>query len=129
MDAMQVRIQAVKGLSSKSLTALLFAIMALPMAISVTFMGFYWSLYADAVKVNEEESIPGYDNPFNVCGLVSFNAQRGVVEIADTRWTVVYMLNAIVYTVLSFCMLCVALSGMAPLFILAFPGTCGTWCA
>ena len=129
MDALQIRIQAIRGLNSKSLTALLCALMALPLGISATFMGFYWSLYSDAAKVNEEESIPGYDNPFDVCGLVSFNAQGGVVEIADTKWTLVFMLNAVVYTVLSSCMLFIALSGMAPLFLLAFPGICCTWSA
>ena len=99
-------------LSSRSV-AILEALMMwfccmVPMAISCTFMGLYWSLWVDAQEFNEEFRTDEVSNPFDTCGLI--NDDLGATMDGDTEWTTAFLLNAIVYTSSSFFTLMLALS-------------------
>ena len=70
-------------------------------AIAATFLGFYASMWADAVKLgdsvaNYNDDIPVYDRCLG-SGIAILNPSTGVSELGDTKWTVIFTFNTIVY--------------------------------
>ena len=112
--------EAMKSMSGPTAMVPLFGCCITPFIIATTFMGLYWGLYSAAAAVNEE--YPG-DNPFDVCGLTKSSVDA---EDPDTKWTVVFTLNAAIYTVLASAILCLFLSAL--FWPLAACGACGFIC-
>ena len=113
----------------------LAALCILPFIISSTFMGLYWGLFSDAAKIEDEVALPAYypeiDYPkFDVCfaDVISTNAQGQptAAELGNTKWTVIFTLNAVVYTLLTVSELCLLFSAF--IWPLAFCGACGVCC-
>ena len=121
--------EAMKGMQGTALMLAMLGCCITPFIISTTFMGLYWGLFSDAAKFNDEyKDISGTDNPFDRCNIMT-DAQMELIgqEHGDTKWTVVYTLNAIVYTMLSASTLCLFLSAL--LWPLAICGICGFICS
>ena len=112
----------------------LFGLCIVPFIISSTFMGLYWGLFSEVTKVEDEVALPAYypeiDYPkFDICFQdVTFNAQGTptAVELGNTKWSVVFTLNAVVYTLLTASELCLFLSAF--IWPLAICGACGVCC-
>jgi hypothetical protein len=127
--------EAAKAMPKGPLFGMLCACATCPLIITATFMGLYWSLFSDAAAVNEEynpSTMPdGYPGAFDNCG-GSANEMSGsglsqtIAEYGDTKWSVVFTLNAIVYTLLTVFTICIALS--AVMWPLAICGACGVCC-
>ena len=120
---------AMKGMQGPALMVAMLGCCITPFIISTTFMGLYWGLFADAAKFNDEyKDAAGNDNPFDRCTVMPDEAVKlAGYEPGDTKWTVVYTLNAVVYTMLSASTLCLFLSAL--LWPLAFCGICGFICS
>ena len=121
--------EAMKGMQGTALMVAMLGCCITPFIISTTFMGLYWGLFSDAAKFNDEyKDQAGTDNPFDRCNTMT-DAQMAAIgaEHGDTKWTVVYTLNAVVYTMLSASTLCMFLSAL--LWPLAFCGICGFICS
>ena len=95
-----------------------------PLAISITFMAFYWSLYADAIKVND--AFPDQPNAFDICG-IRITSIDGESHEGNTMWTPVFMLNAVIYTILTLITLCLVCSSVYTPCIMC--GAAGFFCA
>ena len=98
-----------------------------PIIIGGTFMGLYWGLAAAAGNYNsicEDEGVSSDDAAkcFDSCGL-----NPVTIDDADlTGWSVVFLLNACVYTLNTVFVFCLILSAF--LWPLAFCGVCGICC-
>ena len=92
-----------------------------PFVISTTYMGIYWTLHAEAGKVNEEYKTETIENPFDNCDIVKSDGGLG-----NTKWTVVFSLNAIVQTLLTTASVLLTLSAFVHQF--AICGACLVCC-
>ena len=121
--------EAMKGMQGPALMFAMLGCCITPFIISTTFMGLYWGLFSDAAKFNDE-STSNLDNPFDACGTRDSTTNLGGVAVKteqiDTKWTVVFTLNAVVYTLLSASTLCLFMGAL--LWPLAFCGLCGFIC-
>ena len=117
--------EAMKGMQGPALMFAMLGCCITPFIISTTFMGLYWGLFSDATEYNDTVGTSKVENPFDAC-----NTEGGSVaglEPIDTKWTVVFTLNAIVYTMLSASTLCLFMSAL--LWPLAICGLCGFVCS
>ena len=100
----------------------LAALAAFPMLLSSIFMVYYYNLHDSANIVNEANHRPGIANTFDSCGLVT-EKPSGEFQFDDTKWSVVYTLNTVIYAMLSLWTVIIALSAYCvPLVCL---GSCG----
>ena len=118
--------EAMKGMQGPALMFAMLGCCITPFIISTTFMGLYWGLFSDAAKFNDESNST-LDNPFDACYTTNATIGGTKVEAIDTKWTVVFTLNAVVYTLLSASSLCLFLSAL--LWPLAVCGLCGFVCS
>ena len=88
---MNARLEQYKQITGMQLFGTLAIFCITPFVISTTYMSIYWTLHAEAGKVNEEFRTETIENPFNNCDII-----RGNGELVDTKWTMVFQLNAIV---------------------------------
>ena len=122
--------EAMKGMQGPALMFAMLGCCITPFIISTTFMGLYWGLFSDATEYNDHVGNSEVENPFDMCnigGTVSTPAGSATIEEIDTKWTVVFTLNAIVYTLLSASTLCLFMSAL--LWPLAICGLCGFICS
>ena len=97
-----------------------------PLVISATYMGLYWGLFAQA---SEYDDMIGPGGSFDGCGigggLTLVNGVPVFVTL-DTKWTTIFTLNAIVYTLLT----AITIGGIlsAAFGPLAFCSACGFCC-
>lgn len=104
---MKSRLEMAKQISTCSFIMMLCCLSILPMAICATFSGFYWSLFFDTVKVNDAN--PQQENFFDVCGIKGID-NKGNQVIGHTHWSIMFLLNAIVYTMLILLNICLIFS-------------------
>ena len=117
--------EAMKGMQGPALMFAMLGCCITPFIISTTFMGLYWGLFSEATKYNDESNST-LDNPFDACTTVTGTVGGLSMEAEDTKWTVIFTLNAVVYTLLSASTLCLFMSAI--LWPLAFCGICGFIC-
>mmetsp|Transcript_31258 Transcript_31258/g.41352 ORF Transcript_31258/g.41352 Transcript_31258/m.41352 type:complete len:197 (-) Transcript_31258:107-697(-) len=100
---------------------------AIPFIISSTMMGLYWGLFSDAAYYNDNAgaSMNKDTNTFDWCGITT--PSMSGITFGDTKWTVVFTLNAITYTLLTVFTIALALSAFA--WPLAFCGCAGACCS
>ena len=126
---MAMRLEAAKVAATGKQLMLSCGISLLPLICSVTFMGLYWALFAGAASVNEYDwqisQSQVITNVFDNCNLHVLQTD-GSYELADTKWTVVFTLNAVVYTLLTFFTCCHIFAIILPL--LAACTVCGLCC-
>jgi len=102
---------------------------AIPLIISATYMGLYWGLFMLAADFNDKATAAGSkaDNPFDSCGVIDMQAAlAGDTSVDTSKWTTVFILNAVVYTCLTAFTLCTVLAVFAYPMLLF--GACGHMC-
>ena len=119
---MQGMIAGSAGKGVLPIMALLCGCAVLPLIISCTYMGLYWNLYTIAVDFDDAYAPDGLDGIFDTCFITDWDT--GIM--ADTKWSVAFMLNAVCYTLLTVWTCCLVLSSVA--WPLAFCGACGMGC-
>ena len=69
----------------------------LPIIFSTVLMAWYWYLYATATNFNAKQGNV-VKNAFDLCG----EADPTTGQLGSSQWTLVFILNAIVYTLMTF---------------------------
>ena len=92
-------------------------------------MGLYWSLWSNAMEFNDEFGTDLVSNPYDQCGITKENSW-GELNAGDTKWTIAFLLNAIVYTCGALFMVMMLMTFVFyPCGIIASYGSCFNICA
>ena len=87
---------------------------AVPLIFSVVFMGLYWNLFAIANDYNALAPAQfGDGNAFEACGGVTI--VDGKPEATPSKWQTAFLLNSIVYTMMTVATILITLTPFLPM--------------